>query len=79
MQKVFTEVIAMVFHPIPQTEHVKSHPYTNHEGQRTGVNVGMMDTAVLAICILPAGRALMLLTEFPCSSSIASQGAEKRT
>lgn len=51
--------------------------YTDHEGQRTGVNVGMVDTAVLLVCIFPVGRTFMLLTEFLRSSSITSQAAEK--
>lgn len=64
-------------YPLSQAEHINSYCHTNHEGQRTGVNIGMVDTAVLTICIFPAGRALMLLTEFLCSTGIASQGTEK--
>lgn len=69
----------MMSRSVARTEHIMLHHYTNHEGQRTGVNVGMVDTAVLPICIFPAGRALMLLTEFLRSSSIASQTAERET
>lgn len=67
----------MIYHLVARTEHVMLNNYTDHEGQRTGVNVGMVDTAVLLVCIFPVGRTFMLLAEFLRSSSIASQAAEK--
>lgn len=70
-------VITMMSHPVARTEHMVLHHHTNHEGQRTGMNVGMVDTAVVSICIFPSGRTFMLLTEFLCSSSIANQAGER--
>lgn len=64
-------------HPVARTEHMMLHHPTYHEGQRTGMNVGMIDTAVVPICIFPSGRTVMLLTEFLCSSSIANQAGER--
>lgn len=67
----------MMSQPAARTEHMMLHHPTNHEGQRTGMNVGMVDTAVVPICIFPSGRTVMLLTEFLCSSSIANQAGER--
>lgn len=67
----------MMFYPVVRTEHMALHLYTNHERQRTGVNIGVVNTTVVHVCIFPAGRALLLLTEFLRSSSIARQAAEK--
>lgn len=67
----------MMSHPVARTEYMVLHLYTNHECQRTRVNVGVVNTAVVHVCIFPAGRALLLLTEFLRSSSIASQAAER--
>lgn len=39
---------------------------TNHEAQRTGVDVGMIHTAVHFIGIVPVCRALVFVTEPLC-------------
>lgn len=70
-------LVTMMSHPVARTKHTVLHHHTNHEGQRTGMNVGMVDTAVVPICIFPSGRTFMLFTEFLCCSSIANQAGEK--
>lgn len=53
-------------------------PKMHQEGQRAyhiahgaGVDVGMVDAAVLSICIFPVGWTLLLLTETLCRGGIA--------
>lgn len=43
---------------------------TDHEAEGTGVDVGMIDTAVQLICVVPVCRAFVVMTEpfcFGCS------------